>query len=33
MLALARQLGADSRDYVSIDHPVQQAIAEVIARY
>lgn len=33
MLALARQLGANSKDYVNIDHPVQQAIAEVIARY
>ena len=33
MLALARQLGANSRDYVNIDHPVQLAIAEAIARY
>ena len=33
MLALARQLGANSKDYVNIDHPVQLAIAEVIARY
>jgi L-asparaginase II len=33
MLALARQLGANAKNYVNIDHPVQQAIAEVIARY
>ncbi len=33
MLALARQLGADARDYVKIDHPVQLAIAEAITRY
>ena len=33
MLALARQLGANAKDYVKIDHPVQQAIAEAIARY
>ena len=33
MLALARQLGANAKDYVNIDHPVQQAIAEAIARY
>ncbi len=33
MLALARQLGANAKDYVKIDHPVQLAIAEAIARY
>ena len=33
MLALARQLGADSKDYVKIDHPVQQAVARTIAEY
>jgi L-asparaginase II len=33
MLALARQLGADSKDYVKIDHPVQQAVAKTIAEY
>jgi L-asparaginase II len=33
MLALARQLGADPKDYVKIDHPVQRAIAGAIARY
>ena len=33
MLALARQLGAEPKDYVKIDHPVQLAIAEAIARY
>ncbi|MBI2720420.1 MAG: asparaginase [Rhizobiales bacterium] len=27
MLALARQLGADARDYVKLDHPVQRAAA------
>ena len=33
MLALSRQLGADPRDYVKIEHPVQQAIAKAIAEY
>ena len=33
MLALARQLGADPKDYVKIDHPVQRAIAKAIAGY
>ena len=33
MLALARQLGADPKDYVKIDHPVQQAVAQAIATY
>jgi L-asparaginase II len=33
MLALANQLGANSKDYVKIDHPVQQAIAQAIAQY
>jgi L-asparaginase II len=33
MLALSRQLGANSTDYVKIDHPVQLAIAGAIARY
>lgn len=33
MLALAGQLGANSKDYVKIDHPVQQAIARAIAKY
>ncbi len=33
MLALARQLGADPKDYVKPEHPVQLAIAEAIARY
>ena len=30
MLALARQLGADTKDYVKLDHPVQKAIAKTI---
>ena len=30
MLALARQLGADPHDYVTLDHPVQQTIARRI---
>ena len=33
MLALSRQLGADPKDYVKIEHPVQQAIAKAIAEY
>ena len=33
MLALSRQLGANPRDYVKIDHPVQRAIAAAIADY
>ena len=33
MLALARQLGADPKDYVKLDHPVQRAIANAIAEY
>ncbi len=33
MLALSRQLGADPRDYVSVEHPVQQAVAKAIADY
>ncbi len=33
MLALSRHLGADSKDYVKIGHPVQQAVAAAIARY
>jgi L-asparaginase II len=33
MLALARQLKADTTDYVKIDHPVQQAVAKAIANY
>jgi L-asparaginase II len=33
MLALSRQLGARSADYVKIDHPVQQAVAKAIAEY
>ena len=33
MLALSRHLGADPKDYVKIDHPVQQTIAGAIARY
>ena len=33
MLALARQLGASTADYVKIDHPVQQAAAKAIADY
>jgi L-asparaginase II len=33
MLALSRQLGANSTDYVKIDHPVQKAIAQAIAEY
>ena len=33
MLALARQLGANSRDYVKINHPVQRAIAAAISDY
>jgi L-asparaginase II len=32
MLALARQLGVDPKDYVKPDHPVQRAIAATIAR-
>ena len=32
MLALSRQLGADPKDYVKIEHPVQQAVAKAIAR-
>ena len=30
MLALARQLGVESKDYVKLDHPVQRAIAKTI---
>ena len=30
MLALARQLGVDNKDYVKLDHPVQRAIAKNI---
>jgi L-asparaginase II len=33
MLALARQLKANTTDYVKIDHPVQQAVAAAIASY
>jgi L-asparaginase II len=33
MLALALQLNAPLKDYVKINHPVQQAIAAVIERY
>ena len=33
MLALSRQLGADPKDYVKIEHPVQQAVAKAIAEY
>jgi L-asparaginase II len=33
MLALARQLGAATTDYVKIDHPVQQAVAKALASY
>lgn len=33
MLALARQLGADTRGYVKREHPVQRAIAATIGRY
>ena len=33
MLALSRQLGADAKDYVKIEHPVQQAVAKAIAEY
>jgi L-asparaginase II len=33
MLALSRQLGADPKDYVKIEHPVQQAVAKAIADY
>jgi L-asparaginase II len=33
MLALARQLGADAKGYVKVDHPVQQTIAKTIAGY
>jgi L-asparaginase II len=33
MLTLSRQLGADPRDYVKIEHPVQQAVAKAIADY
>jgi L-asparaginase II len=33
MLALSRQLAADPKDYVKIEHPVQQAIAKTIADY
>jgi L-asparaginase II len=33
MLALARQLGATTADYVKIEHPVQQAVAKAIATY
>ncbi|MCA0433588.1 MAG: asparaginase [Proteobacteria bacterium] len=32
MLALARQLGADSDGYVKLGHPVQRAVAEAMAR-
>ena len=32
MLALARQLGIDSKDYVKLDHPVQRAIAKTIEK-
>lgn len=32
MLALARQLGAELKDYVKPEHPVQQAIAKTIER-
>jgi L-asparaginase II len=32
MLALARQLGVDSKDYVKLDHPVQRAIAKTIEK-
>lgn len=33
MLALSRQLGADPKDYVKIEHSVQQAVAKAIADY
>jgi L-asparaginase II len=32
MLALAKQLGIDSKDYVKLDHPVQKAIAKTIEK-
>lgn len=32
MLALAKQLGTDSTNYVKLDHPVQKAIANTIER-
>lgn len=32
MLALARQLGVDPKDYIKRDHPVQRAIAATIGR-
>jgi L-asparaginase II len=32
MLALARQLGADPKDYVTHDHPVQRAVARAIGK-
>jgi L-asparaginase II len=33
MLALARQLGVPSRDYVTASHPVQQAVAKTLGEY
>ena len=32
MLALAKHLGLDSKDYVKLDHPVQRAIAKTIEK-
>ncbi len=33
MLALARQLGVDAKDYVTVSHPVQKAVADTLSKY